>query len=84
MSLKEELFLDFNLQTPRILVNGTQGMIDNVKSLILLSENNIVVSCGSQYISVQGRHLSITFLEEERMFLRGEIYAVEFYGETDA
>ncbi len=83
MSLKEELLMDFDLRASRILVNGEQGMIDNVKRLVLLSEENIIVNCGKQYISVRGRRLSITFLEDERMFLRGAIDAVEFYGETD-
>ena len=83
MSLKEELLLDFDLRMPRILVNGTQGIIDNVKRLVLLSDESIIVSCGKQYISVRGRRLSITFLEDERMFIKGTIDAVELFGETD-
>lgn len=83
MSLKEELLLDFDLRMPRILVNGTQGIIDNVKRLVLLSDESIIVSCGKQYISVRGKRLSITFLEDERMFIKGTIEAAEFYGETD-
>ena len=83
MSLKEELLMDFDLHAPRILVNGERAVVDNVKSLVLLSEEAIIVSCGKKYISVRGRSLSITFLEDERMFLKGNIDAVEFYGETD-
>ena len=84
MSLKEELLLDFDLRMPRILVNGTQGIIDNVKRLVLLSDESIIVSCGKQYVSVRGRRLSITFLEDERMFIKGTIEAAEFYGVTDS
>lgn len=84
MSFKEEMLFDFDLRLPRILVNGDGAVIDNVKSLVMLEENAIIVSCGKRFISVKGQNLAITFLEDERMFLRGTIDAVEFYGEKEA
>ncbi|MBQ8590757.1 MAG: YabP/YqfC family sporulation protein [Firmicutes bacterium] len=81
MSLKEEILLDFDLRSARITVNGSQAVIDNVKQLIVLSDDLIVVNCGKRSISVRGNGLSITFLDHQRMFLNGTIEAVEFYGE---
>ena len=34
MSIKEQLLFDFDLTAPRILVNGDQGVIDNVKNIV--------------------------------------------------
>ncbi len=84
MSFREEMLLDFDLRAPRILADGRSGIIDNVKSLILLTEDAVIADCGKRFISVRGTRLTITFLEDERMFLEGNIEAVEFYGEKDA
>jgi len=83
MSIKEQLLFDFDLTAPRILVNGDQGVIDNVKNIVQLSEEGIIVSCGKRYISIHGRNLSITFLEGEKMWVRGSIDSVEFHGKGE-
>ena len=80
MNIKEELIQDLDLRIPRILVHGDRGIIDNVKSIELLSEETIIVSCGKQSISVHGTNLSITYLEGERMVFVGKIDTVEFFG----
>ena len=63
---------------PRILVGGKTGILDNVKKIVLISGNNVVVSCG-KYISVSGRDLIVRQLSEERMFISGDI-DIEFFG----
>ena len=82
MNWKEELILDFDLHMPRILINGDQAIIDNVKRILVLSEESVIVDCGKRQISVRGTNLAITYLDQERMFLRGKMDTVEFYGES--
>ena len=79
MRIKEEMMRDLDLRIPRVLVHGGRGILDNVKTVELLSEESIVVSCGKQNVSIRGDGLSVTYLEGERMVFEGKIEAVEFY-----
>ncbi|MBQ6948934.1 MAG: YabP/YqfC family sporulation protein [Firmicutes bacterium] len=81
--MNKELLQDLDLRIPKILVHGNRGMIDNVKTIELLSEETVVVSCGKQSISVHGSQLTITYLEGERMVFEGNIELVEFFGKKD-
>lgn len=78
--MKEEIFQDLDLKIPWILIHGNHGIIDNVKSIELLSDEIIAVSCGKCSLSVHGSKLSITYLEGERVVFDGNIDLVEFYG----
>jgi sporulation protein YqfC len=80
MFIKDELIYDFSINMPRILVGGKTGILDNVKKIVLISGNNVVVSCGRKYISVSGRDLIVRQLSEERMFISGDIDNIEFFG----
>ncbi|MBQ6684982.1 MAG: YabP/YqfC family sporulation protein [Firmicutes bacterium] len=81
--MNKELLQDLDLRIPKILVHGNRGMIDNVKTIELLSEETVVVSCGKQSISVHGSQLTITYLEGERMVFEGNIELIEFFGKKD-
>ena len=81
--MNKELLQDMDFRIPKILVHGNRGMIDNVKTIELLSEETVVVSCGKQSISVHGSQLTITYLEGERMVFEGNIELVEFFGKKD-
>ena len=81
--MNKELLQDLDLRVPKILVHGNRGMIDNVKTIELLSEETVVVSCGKQSISVHGSQLTITYLEGERMVFEGNIELIEFFGKKD-
>jgi sporulation protein YqfC len=83
MFIKDELIYDFSINMPRILVGGRTAILDNVKKIVLISENNVVVSCGSRYISINGIKLIVRQLAEERMLISGDIHAIEFYGSTE-
>ncbi|NLY70238.1 MAG: hypothetical protein GX076_00895 [Clostridiales bacterium] len=80
MFIKDELIYDFSINMPRILVGGKTAILDNVKKIVLISNNNVVVSCGRKYISVTGRDLIVRQLAEERMLISGNIDNIEFYG----
>ena len=79
MRIKEEMMRDLDLRIPRVLVHGDRGILDNVKTVELLSEESIVVSYGKRNVSIRGVGLSVTYLEGERMVFEGKIEAVEFY-----
>ncbi|MDD4565825.1 MAG: YabP/YqfC family sporulation protein [Eubacteriales bacterium] len=80
MGIKDELLFDFSIKMPRLLISGKTGILDNVKKIVLVSENNIVVDHGKRYSSVNGTDLCVKSIEEERIIITGEIYSVEFYG----
>lgn len=80
MSIKDELLFDFSIKMPRLLISGKTGILDNVKKILLISEDNIVVDHGKRYSSVNGIGLCVKLIEEERIIITGEIYSVEFYG----
>jgi sporulation protein YqfC len=75
----DELLYDFSVNLPRVLIGGKSGVLDHVKKLIIVTENNIVANCGSGHISVHGEKLIIRQLSEERIILSGEINTIEFY-----
>ena len=81
MGIKDELLFDFSIRMPRLLIGGKTGILDNVKKIVLISENNIVVDHGKRYSSVNGSGLCVKLIEEERIIITGEIYSVEFYGD---
>lgn len=48
MSIKDELLFDFSIRMPRLLIGGKTGILDNVKKIVLISENNIYISPGNR------------------------------------
>lgn len=79
MNIIDEMIYDFGINMPRILVSGKTAIIDNIKKVVLISENNIIVDNGKRYTSVIGSDLVINQLGEERMQITGNINMVEFY-----
>lgn len=80
MGMKDEMLFDFSLHMPRVLISGRNGVLDNVKRVVLVSDTSIVVDCGKKYAGVGGTALTIDWLGEERMLISGDIRSVEFYG----
>lgn len=79
MSIKDELLFDFSINMPRLLVSGKTGIIDNVKKIVLITENSIIVDHGNRFSAINGNQLSVKLIEEGRMTVTGEIDSVEFY-----
>ncbi|WP_312650427.1 YabP/YqfC family sporulation protein [Aminipila sp.] len=84
MDIKNELLYDFNLSMPRVLVSGRTGIIDNVKKIVFVSENSIVIDNGKRFTALNGQDLTITQIEDERVLVAGEIKSIEFYGALPA
>lgn len=80
MTIKDELLFDFAIQMPRVLVSGNTVILDNVKKLMLLSQNQIIVHNGQRFTSVTGKNLIIKELKDERMLITGDLEQLQFYG----
>lgn len=79
MNISEELLFDFSINMPRLLISGKTGIFDNVKKIVMISENSIVVDHGNRFSAVSGAGLRVKLIEEERMIVTGDILSVEFY-----
>ncbi|MDO4544779.1 MAG: YabP/YqfC family sporulation protein [Bacillota bacterium] len=79
MTVKEELLFDFATNLPRVLVSGKTTVLDNVKKLLLLTDDQIVVFNGHRYTSLTGQGFVITKLQEERMLVSGEVEEIRFF-----
>lgn len=79
MGIKDELLYDFSLNMPRILISGKTGIVDNVKKLVMVSENNVVADCGAMFASVSGEELTVDLLDDKRMIVTGTIRNLEIY-----
>lgn len=79
MTIKEDLLFDFAINMPRVLVSGRTTVLDNVRKLMLLTDNEIVVFNGQRYTSVTGTDFVVTELKEERMLVSGEVREIRFF-----
>ena len=79
MSVKDELLFDFSFNMPRVLVSGNIAIIDNVKRVVLFSEEQIIVHNGKLYTSAEGNNLTIKELREERMLIAGGLEQIRFF-----
>ncbi len=79
MNVKDELLFDFSINMPRILVSGKTGILDNVKKIVFITENSIVVDHGNRFSAINGDELNVKMIEEERIIVTGNIHSVEFY-----
>lgn len=79
MNVREELLFDFSINMPRLLVSGKTGILDNVKKIVFITENSVIVDHGNRFSAINGDRLRVKLIEEERMIVTGEIFSVEFY-----
>lgn len=80
MTIKEELLFDFAVNMPRVLLSGNTAILDNVKKIVLLSQEQIIVHNGQRFTSVTGKGLTIKELKDERMLITGDMEQLQFYG----
>ena len=73
MAIKDELLFDFSIHLPRVLLSGNTVILDNVKKLVLLSSEQIIVYHGQRFTSVRGKGLKIKELKDERMLITGDL-----------
>ena len=79
MTAKDEFLFDFSINIPRLIIGGNLVIIDNVKRIVLFSEEQIIVHNGKCYTSIEGVDMIISELGEERLIIKGELEAVRFF-----
>lgn len=79
MKILNEITFDFDITGPKIIASAKAAVVDNVKSVILISDESVTVDTGSFYVTVKGKDLTISEIWEGRLELEGNIEGIEFY-----
>ena len=79
MKLLNEMTFDFDITGPKIIASATVAVIDNVKSVILISDESVTADTGRFYVTVKGTDFVISEIWEGRLELEGKIQGIEFY-----
>lgn len=79
MSIKNEMIFDFGLSMPRVLIGGRTAVLDNVKKIVMISDNSITVDNGKSFTTINGKNFVIQEIRDGRVLVEGEIKGVEFY-----
>ena len=79
MKLLNEMTFDFDIRGPRIIASAKAAVIDNVRNIILISDESVTVDTGKFYVTVKGRDFVISEIWEGRLELEGTIEGIEFY-----
>ena len=75
-----EYFEDFDTKIARIEVSGAVAVIDNVKKIIIMSDELITVDYGRGQISLSGKNMMVDYLSGGRMCVKGRFYGIDFTG----
>ena len=78
MNVIDEVFGDFSTRRAQIFVSGDVVIIDNVKKIIVLSEDIITVDYGKGKVSVNGCGLWMEYISNGRMCIKGKIMSIDF------
>lgn len=79
MKLLNEMTFDFDIRGPKIIASSKTAVIDNVKKVILISDESVTVDTGKFFVTVKGRDFVISEIWEGRLELEGTIEGIEFY-----
>ena len=79
MKILNELAFDFDITGPKIIASAKAAVIDNVRNIILISDESVTVDTGKFYVTVKGRDFVISEIWEGRLELEGTIEGIEFY-----
>ena len=83
MRLLDEALYDFGFNMPRVIITGKLAVIENVSSIVMISESALTVSSGmtgnnKTYTTVNGENFVINEIGEGRLVIEGKIRSVEF------
>ena len=83
MKLLDEAIYDFDFTMPRVIVTGRLAVIENISSIVMISERALTVSSGKsgssrKYTTVSGENFVIDEIGEGRLVIEGTIRSVEF------
>lgn len=79
MKILNELAFDFDITGPKIIASAKVAVIENIKGVLMISDESVTVDTGRFYVTVKGRDFIINELWEGRLELEGIIEGIEFY-----
>ncbi|MCI8284757.1 MAG: hypothetical protein HFE90_05745 [Firmicutes bacterium] len=75
-----DLIEDFDISIARVLVSGDDAIIDNVKRIIIMSEENITIDYGKGQLSLYGNEMTVDSIYDGRICVNGSFSGIEFFG----
>lgn len=78
MKIVEEIYYDLDFEEPKVIVSHSRAVIENVKSIVMISENSLTAECGKRYVTLVGNDFTIKEIFEGRLLIEGTIQRVEF------
>ena len=78
MKLLEEVSYDLDFRKPRVICEEGLVIMENVQSIVMLTDSAVTVHNGSRYGTVAGENFLIREICEGRLAIEGKIQKVEF------
>lgn len=80
IDIKDELLLDFSVNSSRILITDKLVLIDNITRIVDFSDTMLVAQTGkNSYTTVNGNDIFISSFQNSRIVCSGEIQTIEFH-----
>ena len=81
MRLLDDMICDFDFTMPRIIATGRLVILENMDSIVMISETGLTVSSGgkdAKFTTIAGNNFVIREIGEGRLVIEGQIRSVEF------
>ena len=77
LKLIEEIDYDMNFDEPRIIIKDNICIIENVKSIVMISETSMTVETNKKYVTVNSNGYVVKEIMGGRLLIEGQIQGVE-------
>ncbi len=78
MRLLEEVSYDLDFRKVRVICEEGLVIMENVQSIVMLTDSTVTVHNGSRYVTVAGENFLIREICEGRLAIEGKVQKVEF------
>lgn len=78
MRLLEEVSYDLDFRKVWVICEEGLVIIENVQSIVMLTDSTVTVHNGSRYVTVAGENFLIREICEGRLAIEGKVQKVEF------
>lgn len=78
MRLLEEVSYDLDFRKVRVICEEGLVIMENVQSIVMLTDSAVTVHNGSWYVTVSGENFLIREICEGRLAIEGKVQKVEF------
>ena len=84
MKIIDEMRYDLDFNEPKVTVSRQLAIMENVKTIVMISESSLTVECGNSFVTVTGSDFNIKEIFEGRLLVEGVIQGVEFFRSPDS